>query len=64
MARQIGIRQNTIQVVISGARVAFDPRGTAEAHDTRDPKNYKADEKPLRELAWRLRQKHSHNEAA
>lgn len=44
MSRKIGIRENARQVIISGCRVAFDPRGTQEADNTRDPKNYKAAE--------------------
>jgi hypothetical protein len=56
MAQKIGIRQNVIQRFISGARVAFDPRTTAEVISTRDSNNYKANEKPLRTAQWELRQ--------
>jgi hypothetical protein len=52
----IGIRQNVIQTCISGARVAFDPRTTAEVRDTLDDKNYKAAEKYQRTRLWELRQ--------
>jgi len=56
MARKlIGIRQNTFQAVISGARVPFDPRTTAEVADTRDPENYKALEQPARKARWDIR---------
>jgi hypothetical protein len=44
------------QRFISGARVAFDPRTTAEVISTRDSNNYKANEKPLRTAQWELRQ--------
>lgn len=56
MAQAIGIRQNAIQVHISGARVAFDPRTTEEVEKTRDPKNYKAAEKEWRKEQWEARQ--------
>lgn len=56
MAQQIGIRQNAIQVWISNARVAFDPRTTEEVEKTRDPKNYKALEKEWRKAQWEARQ--------
>lgn len=52
----IGIRQNTIQVFISGARVAFDGRTTAEVCDTIDPSNYRAMEEPMRKRDWEIRQ--------
>lgn len=64
MARRIGIDENTEQRVISGARVAFDARTTAEAHDTRSPKNRKAEEKPLREARWKARQSVQNKDAA
>lgn len=48
MSKKVGIHGNVRQVLISGARVPFDPRTTAEAHDTRDMTNVKANEKPLR----------------
>jgi hypothetical protein len=57
MARKVGIRENTRQTIVSGARVPFDPRGTAEANDTRDPKNYKAAEQFMRKEAWEERQR-------
>lgn len=40
---------------ISGARVMFDARSTKEAHESRDDKNYVAEERPAREAAWRAR---------
>lgn len=44
MARKaIGIGENVQQRIISGARVAFDPRTTAEVCDTRSPRNGKGD---------------------
>jgi hypothetical protein len=65
MSRQlIGIRQNAIQVHISGARVAFDPRTTEEVEKTRDPKNYKADEAMWRKEQWQERQRDKRREAA
>ena len=60
----IGIRQNTIQVHISGARVAFDPRTTEEVCDTRDPENYKAAEERMRKAVWQERQRAKQREAA
>jgi len=39
---KIGIRQWVEQRIISGARVAFDPRTTAEVDSTRDPQNYRS----------------------
>ena len=56
MSQNIGIRQNVLQVVISGARVAFDPRSTEKVCTTRDPENYKAKEKFLRTKAWEERE--------
>jgi hypothetical protein len=56
MAQRIGIRQNAIQVEVSGARVAFDPRTTEQVEKTRDPNNYKADEKEWRKARWQVRQ--------
>lgn len=41
MAKLTGIAQNTTQVWISGARVAFDSRTTAEVADTLDMKSRK-----------------------
>lgn len=52
----IGIRQNCTQTIISGARVAFDPRTTEEVSQSVDPTNYKAQEKSLRTFRWQLRQ--------
>lgn len=57
MAKRIGIDQNSEQRIISGARVAFDKRITAEVDDTRDPTNRRALEQPMREAAWRDRQR-------
>lgn len=34
--------------VVSGARVNFDPRTTAEAEVSRDPRNYKSEQHALR----------------
>lgn len=56
MSKPIGIRQHTIQKIISGARVAFDVRGTKEADETRDPNNYRTLEKPLRKMRWLARE--------
>lgn len=56
MGKRIGIEQNTEQRVISGARVAFDLRTTAEANDTRSPKNLRAEERSLRKYLWEVRQ--------
>lgn len=53
----VGIRQNAIQVFISGARVAFDPRTTEEVEKSRDPKNYRNEEKWLRKKIWQSRQR-------
>jgi len=64
MAQKIGIRQNAVQVFISGARVAFDPRTTEQVEKTRDPKNYKADEAMWRKAQWQERQRHKRREAA
>lgn len=41
MAQRIGIDQNSVQKIVSGARVAFDPRTTAEVEKSRDPANRK-----------------------
>jgi hypothetical protein len=56
MAQKIGIRQNAIQVIISGARVPFDPRSTEQVEKTRDPNNYKANEQSWRKAKWEARQ--------
>jgi hypothetical protein len=64
MSVKIGINANTEQRIISGARVAFDPRTTGEANNTRDPKNRKSAEKPMREAAWRDRQRQHNKDAA
>ncbi len=64
MAKQVGIRQNCKQIFISGARVAFDPRITAEVADTRDMTNYKTLEQPRRKRAWEDRQREAQQEAA
>jgi hypothetical protein len=58
MARKlVGIRQNVIQVYISGARVAFDPRTTAEVCETRDERNYKSEERLWRKSLWQANQR-------
>ena len=57
MAQRIGIRQTTEQRIISGCRVAFDPRKTEEVNPTRDPENYKAREKFYRTQQWEERMK-------
>ena len=57
MAKKIGIRMNAIQIRISGARVAFDPRTTAEVCDSRDDKNYMSAEKAWRTAQWEDRQR-------
>jgi hypothetical protein len=54
---RIGIRQNAIQVFISGARVAFDPRTTEEVEKSRDPKNYRREDQWLRKEVWKSRQR-------
>ena len=46
----------TKRIIVSGARVNFDPRGTAEANTSRDPKNYKSEEAPMRRKRWEARQ--------
>lgn len=38
----------TVKRVISGARVNYDPRTTAEANASRDPRNYRTEQKALR----------------
>jgi hypothetical protein len=38
----------TVRRVISGARIAFDPRTTREADTTRDYRNRVTDERPMR----------------
>lgn len=60
MARKIGIDMNCEQRIISGARVAFDPRTTEEVCDTRSPKNGVADGKWLRKQIWEERQREKH----
>ncbi len=64
MSRKIGIDQNSQQRIISGARVAFDPRTTAEVCDTRSARNGVADEQWLRKEIWEARQRSQRNEAA
>jgi hypothetical protein len=39
--RLVGIANNTTQIIVSGARVAFDSRTTAEVTNTIDPTNRK-----------------------
>lgn len=58
MAKKIpnGVRQNCSQIIVSGARVAFDSRTTEEVAQSIDPTNYKAQEKSLRKYRWELRQ--------
>jgi hypothetical protein len=41
MAKRTGIEQNTVQKIVSGARVAFDPRTTAEVITSIDMTNRK-----------------------
>lgn len=57
MAQRIGIADHTQQRIIGGARVAFDSRITAEVNDTRDMTNRRTLEQPMREVAWRDRQR-------
>ncbi len=64
MAQNIGLRQNVMQRIISGARVAFDPRTTEEVCTTRDPENYRAKEKYLRTKAWEEREAAKRNQRA
>ena len=64
MSRKLGINQNSEQRIISGARVAFDPRTTAEVCDTRSPRNGVADEAIYRKMAWQERQRAGEREAA
>lgn len=52
MAQRIGIRQWTEQRIISGARVAFDPRPTEKVDSTRDGQNYKTLQGPMRKAFW------------
>jgi len=47
--KKIGIAENTEQRIVSGARVAFDPRTTAQADETRDPTNHKKNKKEASE---------------
>lgn len=63
MSRKIGINANSQQRIISGARVAFDTRTTAEVCDTRSPRNGVADEAVYRKMLWQGRQS-AHREAA
>jgi hypothetical protein len=51
-----GIRGHSRQEIISGCRVAFDPRGTKAAHEKRDMRNYKAEEEGMRRRDWEARQ--------
>ena len=46
----------TVRRIVSGARVAFDPRSTAEALVKRDMTNYKTEQEPQRAARWRKRQ--------
>lgn len=62
--RAIGINQNSVQRFISGARVAFDTRTTAEVCDTRSPRNGVADEAFMRKQLWEQRQRDEQREAA
>jgi hypothetical protein len=64
MARKIGINQNSIQMLISGARVAFDTRTTAEVCDTRSARNGVAEEAFMRKMHWEQRQREETREAA
>lgn len=54
----VGIRGNSIQLLVSSARVAFDPRTVEDVEKSRDPKNYKAAEEPLRAQRWANRSSH------
>jgi hypothetical protein len=56
MAGKTGIRGWTQQRLISGARVAFDPRRTEQVDSTRDGNNYKAEEQHERKFRWELKQ--------
>jgi hypothetical protein len=47
--------------VVSGARVNFDPRTTAEAEVSRDPRNYKSEEQGLRRKRWEARRRKQDN---
>ena len=48
----VGIRGNAFMAQISGAKVLFDPRTTAEVCESRDDKNYKSAERLFRKQAW------------
>lgn len=64
MAQRIGIDHHIQQRVISGARVAFDPRLTSEVNDTRDMTNRRTLEAPMRRVMWQDRQREKRAEAA
>jgi hypothetical protein len=64
MAQLIGIRQHSIQKIISGARVAFDPRTTEQVCTTRDPENYRTKEKAIRTRQWQERENEKRNQRA
>lgn len=57
MAKRVGIRQNAVMKEVSGCKVPFDPRTTAEVCDSRDDKNYKAAEEMARKLLREERQR-------
>lgn len=59
-----GIRGNAFMTVISGAKVLFDPRTTAEVMDSRDEKNWKAAEQSFRKARWEERLREKRKEAA
>lgn len=56
MAQKIGIDGWVEQRIISGARVAFDPRPTEKVANTRSEKNGIADGKWLRTKLWEERE--------
>jgi hypothetical protein len=45
--------------IVSGARVMFDPRTTAEADKSRDPRNYVTEQAPKRRERWEKRKEAS-----
>jgi hypothetical protein len=49
---------------ISGARVQFDRRTTAEANANRDMRNYVTEEQPLRRSRWEARKRKEAKAAA
>lgn len=59
-----GIRGNALMVMISGAKVLFDPRTTEEVCESRSDKNMKAAEQGFRKAAWEERLREKRREAA